>query len=427
MRLRFAMLGAVASALALAAAPGLAGAAPHHNRGLTIKAQPNPIDAGDPVLIYGQLKGQNAGGQTVVLYHHIAGSRRGYSVVASTTTDPQGFYEFSRQVGVVDTNRSWFVRLAGSPAVHSRTVYERVRALLTLVASSQTGVTRHPITFTGHVTPDHPFGRILLQQQASGDDWRTIKSGRVGPGGNFTIRYAWRTAGDRVLRAVLPSDRRNLRGESDPVSVTIQQNQNPSFTITTSTPRISWGDTATITGTLFASGGQAPQANVPITLCHRNVTATAVICDQAGTTGSNGGYSFTITPARNAWYHVKTVLPPHRHSAGLFIGVKDIITLTGSATGTVGQPDTFSGMVTPNKAGAFVLLQRRGADGDFHVVAVARVHADGTYSFTHVFSAAGTKVFRTRILGDADNLGDVSPQLQVIVSPAPASSLAPAT
>jgi hypothetical protein len=426
MRLRFAMLGAVASALALAAAPGLAGAAPLHNRGLTIKAVPNPIDAGEAVLVYGQLKGTDVSGKTIVLYHHIAGSHRGYSVIGSATTDSHGFYEFTRQLGVVETNRSWFARLAGDSSVHSRTVFERVRALVSLAAASQTGYTRHPVTFTGHVVPNHPFGRVLLQQQVAGDDWRTIKTGRIGPGANFSIQYSWRMAGDRVLRAVLPSDRRNLRGESDPVSVTIQQTQNQRFTINTATPRISWGSSATIAGTLFTAGGSG-ESNTAVTLCHRFASTSAWICDQAGTTGAGGGYSFTVNPTRNAWYYVKTVLPPRRRTASLFIGVKDIITLAGSTTGTVGQPDTFSGTVTPNKAGAFVLLQRRGADGDFHTVAVQRVQGDGTYSFTHVFSTAGTKVFRTRILGDATNLGDVSPPLQVTVAAAPVSTLTPAS
>ncbi len=116
MRPRSVMLCSALSAVALAAAPGLANAAPVHNRGLTINATPNPIDSGDPVLIYGQLNGgTTVANQTIVLYHHINGSHHGYSVVGRTTTNSFGFYEFTRADGVVDTNRSWFVRLAGSP------------------------------------------------------------------------------------------------------------------------------------------------------------------------------------------------------------------------------------------------------------------------------------------------------------------------
>src|SRR5947209_18384533 len=111
MRLRFATLGTISAADALAI-PGISGAAPSHNHGLTIDATPNPIEAGQGVLIYGQLKGANDGGRTIVLYHHINGTRTGFSVIGHTTTDAHGYYSFTRAVGVVTTNRQWYVRLA---------------------------------------------------------------------------------------------------------------------------------------------------------------------------------------------------------------------------------------------------------------------------------------------------------------------------
>ena len=48
-------------------------------------ATPNPILAGEGVTIYGQLNRAPVGGQTIVLYHHIAGSGRGYTPVSHTT------------------------------------------------------------------------------------------------------------------------------------------------------------------------------------------------------------------------------------------------------------------------------------------------------------------------------------------------------
>ena len=56
MRLRLAVLATVVTTLAAVAVPSIAGAAPGHNRGLTINAIPHPIDAGEAVLIYGRLK-----------------------------------------------------------------------------------------------------------------------------------------------------------------------------------------------------------------------------------------------------------------------------------------------------------------------------------------------------------------------------------
>ena len=55
MRLRFTLLACALAACVGTAVPGAAGAAPVHNRGLTIHAVPNPIIAGEAVLIYGHL------------------------------------------------------------------------------------------------------------------------------------------------------------------------------------------------------------------------------------------------------------------------------------------------------------------------------------------------------------------------------------
>lgn len=177
MRLRFTALGSVLCALVVAVAPGMANAAPRHNHGLTINATPNPILAGEGVLIYGQLNNPPVAGQTITLYHHISGSHQGFTVIGTTTTDAHGFYEFTRAEGIVLTNRSWFAREAGVHGVHSRTVHERVAALVSLIASTDNGVTRHSITFTGHVTPNHAGDQVFLQEQkGNSDDWLTLSA-----------------------------------------------------------------------------------------------------------------------------------------------------------------------------------------------------------------------------------------------------------
>jgi hypothetical protein len=162
MRPRFAVLAAVLCALVVVVTPGVASAAPHHNHGLTINATPNPIDAGDGVLIYGQLNTPPVAGQTITLFHHISASGRGFTPISRTTTDSHGFYEFTRAEGIVRTNRSWFVREAGVHGVHSRTIHERVAALVSLAASTDNADTRTPITFSGHVTPPHAGQPVFL-------------------------------------------------------------------------------------------------------------------------------------------------------------------------------------------------------------------------------------------------------------------------
>jgi len=130
MRPRFAVLAIAVTMLVAVVSPSVVSAAPRHNRGLTINAIPNPIDAGEGVFIYGHLNVGPVGGQTITLYHHLSGSGLGYTRVGQTTTDSHGFYEFTRAEDVVMTNRNWFVREAGIHRIHSRTVFERVAALI---------------------------------------------------------------------------------------------------------------------------------------------------------------------------------------------------------------------------------------------------------------------------------------------------------
>src|SRR6516165_5050576 len=109
MRPRFVLVAAVFLTFTMAAAGGMANAARRVHHDLTIGATPDPVLAGDPVLIYGQLNQPGYAGQTINLYHHLDGSNRGYTFVGSTTTNSLGFYKFPRADGVVLTNRSWYV------------------------------------------------------------------------------------------------------------------------------------------------------------------------------------------------------------------------------------------------------------------------------------------------------------------------------
>ena len=105
MRLRFTVLATVVAALASAAVQAAAGAAPQHNRGLTIHAVPHHIIAGEAVLIYGQLQGPDHGNQVIHLYHRI-NPRPFFTLIGTTRTNANGQYEFIRAEGIVESNRS---------------------------------------------------------------------------------------------------------------------------------------------------------------------------------------------------------------------------------------------------------------------------------------------------------------------------------
>ena len=418
MRLRLAVLASVVTTLVAVAAPSIAVAAPVHNRGLTINAIPNPIDAGQGVFIYGHLNVAPVGGQTIVLYHHLAGSGLGYTRIGVTTTDPRGFYEFTRAEDVVLTNRSWFVREAGIHQIHSRTVFERVSALVGLSASTTSAVTGQPVVFTGSVTPNHAGERVVLQEETNSGGWSDLKVGRLDGGSNYAITYRWRFAGDHTVRVLFPADIRNIEGASDSVVVAVQQKQVPGFTINSSDQLISYGGSVTISGVL----ANAP-ASTPVTLWARNAYQSQFTPVADTTTGSGGSYTFAPQmPAYNTVYRVETTLAPHRHSAALFEGVQDVLTMTpSSTTSQIGGTVTFTGTVLPDKAGHVIYLQLLGTDGHWHNEEVRFVTGSSTFQFGWTFGKAGAYQFRARITEDRGNVGGASTPVTIQVSPATTS------
>ncbi|HUA47848.1 MAG TPA: hypothetical protein VMA77_21595 [Solirubrobacteraceae bacterium] len=419
MRLRLAVLASVVTTLVAVAVPSVVIAAPRHNQGLTINAIPNPLpQAGDGVFIYGFLHVGPVGGQTVVLYHHLAGSGLGYTQIGVTKTDSHGFYEFTRAEDVVLTNRSWFVREAGIHQIHSRTVFERVEASVSMSASTTTAVTGQQVTFTGSVTPNHAFERVFLQQETDNGTWRDLKSGRLDGGSNYAITYAWRFAGDHTVRVLFPADIRNIEGSANPVTVAVQQKQVPDFTISSSDQLISYGQSVTISGVL----ANAP-ASTPVTLWARDAYQSQLTPVADTTTGSGGSYTFAPqTPTYNTVYQVRTTLAPHRHSAVLFEGIQDVLTMTpSSTTSEIGGHVTFTGTVLPDKAGHLIYLQRLGADGDWHNEEIRFVTNASTFQFGWTFGKAGAYQFRARILGERGNVGGASTPVTIQVSPATTS------
>ena len=212
---------------------------------------------------------------------------------------------------------------------------------------------------------------MLQAQTGSSDDWRTLKNGRLDATSHYSISYRWSVPGDRDVRVVLPGDRRNIRSESDAVTVTVQQAQVADFTINTSQPIIPIGSTATISGVLDQPNTMTPEPGTGVSLWARGPGQAKFLKLEDTTTASDGSYSFLEKPSFNELYQVRTTLPANRHTAALFEGVHDVLAMqASSATSTVGGMVVFTGSVTPDKAGHLVYLQRLGSDNDWHTVDV---------------------------------------------------------
>ena len=430
MRLRLVVFACLMTAVGSIVAPSLANAAPRHNHHLTIAATPNPVPSGEGVVIYGRLFGSNVGSQPIALYHHISGSGRGYTLIQRTTTDSAGFYEFTRAEGVVTTNRSWFVR--GPHASHSRTIQERVIALVSVTPSTTSTDTSTPVTFTGSVSPLHPFERVVLQEQnGSSDDWSSVKSGFTGASSNYSISYRWRRPGAHDVRVVFPGDFRNIRGVSSPMTVVVQQAQVPDFTINTSNPIADEGSGVTISGVLYMPGSTTTRdPNVVVQLWGRRARQGPFFVLADATTGPDGSYSFTQAGlTTNTVYYVATMRLTHtkrRRTSLLYQGVRDALTFqAGTTSANTGQTVTFTGTVLPDKAGHSIYLQKLGKDGDWHTVEVRPVRHNSTFQFRWTIGAPGSHTFRARIASDGANVGAASAPVTITATAPPASSLPP--
>jgi len=413
MRLRFAVLALTLSALVVVPVSGV-DAAPTVHRTLTINATPNPVIAGQGVFIYGQLSGGTVSDQPIRLYHRVFPSS-GFTLIGTAKTNAFGFYEFTRPEGIVDSNRAWFVR--GPGGVRSPTIRERVYALISMSASSTSTDTNHPIVFSGQVSPNHAGEPVALQEQGlKSDQWHTLKRSVIGPGSTYSITWRFSVPGERDVRVVMPGDVRNIRSASSPVQVTIEQAQVPGFTINSSDPIIPEGTGAMISGVLDKAGTTVPEPSTSVTLWARGADQPHFSPVANTTTGTDGSYKFAVHPTENERYQVRITFKPKRHTAVLFEGVRDVVTMTASATTVpVGGKVTFQGTVTPDKAGRVIELELLGKDGNWHSVETTVVRFNSTYQFTSTFGQAGTDQFRARIPSDELNVGGASQPVTVNV------------
>jgi hypothetical protein len=423
MRVRVTVLVAALVACTCAATPSIAGAhGPVRDRALTIHNSPQSIVAGDPVLIYGRLLGRAAANQPVVLWHRI-NPEAGFTIIGRTRTDNSGRYEFTRQNGIVETNRSWYV--TGPALSHSETVHEQVAAEVTLTPSSTQATTRHPITFSGQVSPGHAGEPVEIQaQKGNSTNWTTIKIARLSGSSSYSVPFAWRFPGPRNVRAVFTGDRRNTRGVSSVSTVIVEQTEVPSFTIGTSDPIVPDEAPATISGTLLEPSGTTPEAGVSVGLYASTPGQHNWAETQTTTTGTDGSYSFTVQGSTNELYQARTTFAPHRHSAVVYQGVQDVVSITPSATSAiVGQPLTFSGNVAPGKPGDAVYLERLGKDGNWHIVKSSTINGASDYAIGWTFGTPGAKQVRVQVLGDPQNVTGASAAVPITVTLPPVSSL----
>lgn len=407
MRSRFAVLFLAVGALSMSAVVS-ATAAPHHNKGLTIAATPNPIVAGDGVEIYGALTGTTVADQPIQLWHKIAGAKK-FTKISSTKTNGDGLYTFTRVEGKVLTNRDWYV--TGPDKTHSKTIEEKVHSSLTFAESVANTVTGHKVVFKGTITPVHVHETVRLQEQGSlyGDTWHTIATTKSTSAGAFTLRKRFSVPNNYTLRAEVGSDARNIASSSDSVTLNVQQKENPDFTLNTSAPIIAEGSSADLSGLLSAA------TSTPTAVELYSSTAGGKFKKvTGGTTGLGGSYSFTVSPVHNTVYQVRSA---KAHTSKLYEGVADVISPDYSTLApTLGSAITVTGTVSPSKDGHWIYLQELRPSGAWATIVGGKVTTGSAFSLSYAFGQAGTYTVRVRIFGGPENVGGASTPTVITVS-----------
>jgi hypothetical protein len=193
------------------------------NATFTINTSAPVIDDNTPATISGVLY-PKAGGTTglpsvmVTLFAREDGTTFGPVGQAKTGTD--GSYSFTV---MPQHNTIYQVRtsLAPPPIRHTAVLYEGVRDVVTLNASSTTSQVGQSVTFTGSVQPDKTGHVIYLQMQGKNGDWNTVEIRHVNSSSTYEFRWTFGYPGTHTFRTLVTGGPENVSGHSPAVAVTV--------------------------------------------------------------------------------------------------------------------------------------------------------------------------------------------------------------
>lgn len=181
--------------------------------GFTIGSSAQPIDFGQGVTISGTLTG---GASTSVTLFGRDEWRGRLHPIATGTTDATGAYAFTQSP---PRNTVYQVRVTSDPRQRTARLFQGVRDVVSLAASTDTATVGDVVTFSGTVQPDKS-GHAILLLRLDGGVWRTVAVARVGDGSTYSIPFTLAAAGTAQYRTLVPGGPVNQRGLSSAVQVT---------------------------------------------------------------------------------------------------------------------------------------------------------------------------------------------------------------
>lgn len=181
--------------------------------GFTIGSSAQPIDFGGSVTISGTLTG---GASTSVTLFARDEWRGRLHAIASGTTDASGVYSFVQSPA---RNTVYQVRVTTDPHTRTARLFQGVRDVVSITASTNTATVGDVVTFSGTVQPSES-GHVILLLRLDAGVWRTIAVARVGDGSAYAIPYTLAAVGSAQYRTLVPGGPINQRGVSSAVQVT---------------------------------------------------------------------------------------------------------------------------------------------------------------------------------------------------------------
>jgi hypothetical protein len=176
--------------------------------------------------------------------------------------------------------------------------------------------------------------------------------------------------------------------------------------------RLTAGESATVVGSVTCSIA-AEASEQTVTVYQRTSATQGFVVAGTATTEASGAFRLTTEPVdANSVFYASVQDARSRRAT---VRVTALVTISGppedaqlaaasrsDASARAADTLTFTGAVSPDDAGATVVLQRESAivSENWHRIGLGRVGADGTYSIGHTFAAAGTATVRVVVRGN---------------------------
>lgn len=170
-----ATLTAVPVALPVAAGADHKPGHPGKPTGLTIAAKPSIIVFGGSTVISGKLAGADKAGKTVTLHENGYPFPGGDKAVATTVTNAQGDYTFTRRPAL---NTIYRTTVGGT---RSPNVLVNVRIRMSMRASDYTPRVGQRVRFRGRACPTHNGLTVAVQRRSSTGRYVTVRRTTLKP------------------------------------------------------------------------------------------------------------------------------------------------------------------------------------------------------------------------------------------------------